>query len=228
MVTFTKEQLVTIATKNRKVTSTSLQVSLRKRRPWKDNLIELNICFKQKWLVLAHIVQILLLCVDLFLCLFPLRKSFWVAARLFKAVLLPACSTDQFLFVCVCFLACVFLGVYVFVWILERGLLTGASCWRLLWYSGGLKRFIWVPVFFCVSFGLFVCCLVQDCFLVAGGVHCQLLRTASVVGACTDQSGGKPPTSSSGGPKNYISLIMRMVRERNRISKAISCWLISS
>ena len=141
------------------------------------------------------------------------KKSFWVAARLFKAVVLPACSTDQSLFVCVCFLACVFLGVYVFVWILERGLLTGASCWRLLWYSGGLKRFIWVPVFFCVSGGLFVS-LVQDCFLVAGGVHCQLLRTASVVGACTDQSGGKPPTSSSGRPKNYISLIMGMVRDK--------------
>ena len=107
-------------------------------------MIEPNIYFKQKLLVLAHhinmkqlhiplsihtyknlrkkflpaagfFVQNLILCVDLFLCLFPLRKSFWVAARLFKAVLLPACSTDQFLFVCVCFLACVFLGVYVFV-----------------------------------------------------------------------------------------------------------------
>ena len=126
VMTFTKEQLVTTATKK------SLpQVSLRKRRPRKDNLIEPIICFKQKWVLLAHHITmkqlqysmsihtyknykaisfcpLLGFCSEFdfmfwFVYLFvSTEKSFWVAARLFKAVVLPDCSTDQSLFECVC------------------------------------------------------------------------------------------------------------------------------
>ena len=169
MVTFTKEQFVchlsldiykraTCHHCNQKVTSTSLQVSLRKRRPRKDNLIEPIICFKQKWVLLAHHITmkqlqysmsihtyknykaisfcpLLGFCSEFdfmfwFVYLFvSTEKSFWVAARLFKAASLFYRSIS--IWVCVCFLACVFLGVCVFVCFLERGLLTGASCWRL-------------------------------------------------------------------------------------------------
>ena len=185
MVTFTKEQLVchlsldiykraTCHHCNQKVTSTSLQVSLRKRRPRKDNLIEPIICFKQKWVLLAHHITMKQLQYSMsihtyknykaisfcpllgfcskfdfmfwFVYLFvSTEKSFWVAARLFKAVVLPACSTDQSLFECVCVSWC--LCVCLLSW--ERSLNRGQLLKTVMMQWGVAEIYLGSCVFLC-------------------------------------------------------------------------------
>ena len=117
---------------NQKVTSTSLQVSLRKRRPWKDNLIEPNIYFKQKLLVLAHHLNMKQLHIPLSIHTYKnLRKKFLPAAGFLFRI---------WFYVLICFFVC-FHWKKVFGW--------RQDCLRLFYYQLVLQTNLYLCV--CVS-----------------------------------------------------------------------------